>query len=194
METDNKRRSALNSFIINNLLLLAVIFTVVSGLVLQVGFHMAETESQHGSRNVVHESTVGYEVMRGIDPLSTVWGIKYKDWSAIHKIAIVFFSALMIYHFAIHWKWYKGVLSKGLSGKHRQVLILTVLFLLVAATGFIPWFIDLSGGTSALRMVFIEVHDKITLILIIFLAMHLLKRIKWFRNTYFRIKNYGRLE
>jgi len=105
-------------------------------------------------------------------------------WSTIHKFVIVFFFLLMIYHTYVHWKWYKGIITKHLIGKNRQVIILSVLFLLVAVTGLIPWFIDLSGSTSILRMLFIEIHDKITFILIVFFILHFVKRAKWYATAY----------
>jgi hypothetical protein len=94
----------------------------------------------------------------------------------------------MVYHTYVHRKWYKGVITKHLIGKNKQVIILSVLFLLVAVTGLISWFIDLSGGNSIFRMLFIEIHDKLTLILIVFLVLHFIKRAKWFAAAYAKLK------
>jgi len=94
----------------------------------------------------------------------------------------------MIYHTYVHWKWYKGVITKHLIHKNKQVIIFSILFLLVAITGLIPWFIDLSGSTSILRMLFIEIHDKITFVLIVYFVLHFIKRAKWFSNTYAKLK------
>jgi len=123
---------------------------IVSGLVLQLGFHIGGSGGQH-------------EHAIGIDPLNTVWGIIYTDWSTIHKIVVVLFSLLMIFHI-----------------KNKQVKTLSILFLLVAITGFVPWLIDLSGSSGTLRLFFIEIHDKIALILVIYLILHIIKRRKWF--------------
>lgn len=161
-----------NSFLINNLLLVSGLLMGFSGLVLQLGFHMGGPDEQ----------------VRQIDTSKIVCGLNYPAWSVIHKFVIVFFSLLMIYHTFIHWKWYKVVITKNLIGKNRQVFILSVLFLLVAVTGLVPWFIDLSGSTSNLRMLFIEIHDKLTLILIAFLILHIAKRAKWFTATYEKLK------
>ena len=95
----------------------------------------------------------------------------------VHKYAIFFFSLFMLYHIYAHWKWYKAVIIRHLIGKNIQVTILSILFLLVALTGLIPWFIDLSGSTSLLRMLFIELHDKFALVLIIFIILHLVKKL-----------------
>ncbi|MDD4644491.1 MAG: DUF4405 domain-containing protein [Bacteroidales bacterium] len=151
-----------NRLIVNNLLLVSGIIMTISGLVQQVGFHM----DNHGDQ---------------LQADQLVWGLEHTEWSVIHKVTIVIFSVLMICHFLTHWKWYKGVISKNLIRKNRQVFILSVLFALVAITGLIPWFIDLSGGTGSLRMILIEIHDKLALFLAIFLILHLVKRIKFLK-------------
>jgi len=151
-----------NRLIVNNLLLVSGIIMTVSGLIQQIGFHMGN----HG------------------DQLQTdqlVWGLDRTEWSVIHKVTIVIFSILMICHICTHWKWYKGVISKNQIRKNRQVFILSVLFVLVAVTGLIPWFIDLSGGVGSLRLILIEIHDKLALFLAIFLILHLVKRIKFLK-------------
>lgn len=140
---------------------------IISGLVLQVGFHMGSGGGQH-------------EHTREIDTLSTVWGIIYPDWSSIHKITIIIFSLLMIIHIKNHWCWYKRVVSRHLIHKNKQVITLSIFFLLVAITGFVPWFIDLSGNSAVTRLIFIEFHDKLSLILVIYLILHIIKRRRWF--------------
>jgi len=71
--------------------------------------------------------------------------------------------------------------------KNLQVIILTVLFILVALTGLIPWFIDLSGTINGFRVGLIEIHDKLTLVLIIFLVLHFVKRSKWYKLAYKKV-------
>ncbi len=186
-DTDKKRNGMLNNFLVNNLLLLCGLVTIFSGMVLQIGFHMGHDRTQAGSYGIQQQS-IQYEQMRQIDTNKIVCGFNYTSWSDIHKVVIVCFSMMLIYHTYIHWKWYKGVITKNLINKNSQVIILTTLFLLVAATGFIPWFIDLSGGTSDSRMLFIEIHDKLTFVLIVFLVLHFVKRAKWYTSTYLKLK------
>ena len=187
-ETEKLRNRTFNNFLINNLLLVLGLAMILSGLVMQLGFHMGgHDEHQIGARDVQFQS-MQYEQLRQIDTSKIVCGFNYPAWSAIHKFVVVFFSLLMINHTYLHWKWYKGVITKHLMCKNNQVVILTILFLLVAVTGIIPWLIDLSGGTSIFRMHFIEIHDKITLILIVFLVLHFIKRAKWFATAYAKLK------
>jgi uncharacterized membrane protein (DUF485 family) len=86
----------------------------------------------------------------------------------------------MIMHIYQHWNWYKAVVRKRLFTKNIQVIILSLLFALVAITGFVPWLIDLLNGDDMLRQGIIEIHDKFALILSVFLILHIAKRLKRF--------------
>jgi len=171
--------------LINTLLFFTGIIMTYSGMVLQIGFHMG---GPHGEKIVTNSQSTQYEQIRAIDPNQIVSGLNYHDWSSWHKYTIVVFSLLMIYHFYLHWKWYKVVITKHLISKNKEALGLSVLFLLVAITGLIPWFIDLTGGTINLRMLLIEIHDKITLLLVVFLLIHFVRRAKWFATAYTKFK------
>lgn len=179
----------LNNFVINNLLLVAGLIMTFSGLILQMGFHMG-SHPGHGHHEQVH--SVAYEEMRAIDSNKIVAGFNYSDWSAIHKMTVVVFSLLITWHIYSHWKWYLGIISKHLMGKNTQVMILSAIFLLVAVTGFIPWGIDLLGGPVESRMFYIEIHDKITLLFILILILHIVKRASWYRISYVRMKKGGK--
>lgn len=109
-----------------------------------------------------------------------VFGINYHGWSAVHNISIVILSLLMIFHVNRHWKWYKVVITKKLITKNRQLLMLSLLFILVAITGLTPWFIDLLKGDKMLRKIFIEIHDKLAIILSVYLILPIIKKVKWF--------------
>jgi len=184
-EKATHRQHTFTNFVVNNLLLVSGLVMIFSGLVMQLAFHMGE----HDART--HEDPgdfVRYEQARHIDASKTVCGFSYAAWSTIHKSIVVFFSLLVIYHVCVHWKWYKGVVAKHLMGKNMHVIVLSVLFLLVAITGFVPWFVDLSGGKSLVRLLFIEIHDKLTFVLIVFLVLHLVKRARWFAATYEKLE------
>ena len=158
----------INRFLINLGLLIFGIATVFSGLLVQVKYHMGN----HGN----------------IPINEFVMGMNYQGWSVIHKISIVALSLLMIWHVYSHWKWYKGVIKKQLIIKNQQVLILSLLFVAVAITGLTPWFIDLLNGDEMQRKIFIEIHDKLTLILAIYLILHIIKRLRWFFIAFEKLK------
>lgn len=158
----------INRFIINLSLLIFGIATVFSGMLIQVKYHMGN----HGN----------------IAINDSVFGINYQGWSAIHKISIVALILFVICHVYLHLNWYKGVLTNKLISKNQQVLILSLLFVLVAVSGLTPWFIDLLNGDELIRKVFIEIHDKLTLFLLVYLVLHIIKRLRWFFTTFEKIK------
>jgi ferredoxin len=178
----------IKDFLINNFILIAGILTIYSGLALQIGFHMADHKKPQNGRLQDFSGSLKYEQMREIDTNKKVLGFKYFEWSSIHKFVIVLFTVFMIYHIYIHWKWYKTVLKKNLMMKNQISITLTLLFLLVALTGIIPWIVDAFGITSTIRLAFIEIHDKITFLLIIYMIIHIIKKNKWFLTTYEKIR------
>ena len=72
--------------------------------------------------------------------------------------------------------------------KNRQVMILSMIFILAAITGYIPWFIKLTRGNMIIRKFYIEIHDKLALILFVFFVLHVVKRLKWFVSTLRKLK------
>ena len=158
----------INQLIINLGLIILGIATVFSGILIQVNYHMGN----HGN----------------IAINDFVFGINYQGWSVFHKTSVVALSLLMIYHVYQHWKWYKVVITKKIISKNQQVLILSLLFVVVAISGLTPWFIDLLNGNEMQRKVIIEIHDKLALILAIYLILHIFRRLRWFYTTFEKIK------
>jgi len=117
-----------------------------------------------------------------IDINKMVYNISYSDWTTIHKISIILMSVLVACHINQHWKWYRTVVAKSLIAKNKQVITLSVLFFIVALTGYLSWFIDLTGNDPIARKIFLEIHDKIAIAFFIFLLLHVVKRLKWFAN------------
>lgn len=146
-----------NKWVFNSILLLTGTIASLSGIAIQIGYHVGSPDSiTKASR--------------------TILGFGYADWSVIHKLAIVIFALSGIYHIYVRRKWYKAVLKKPLLRKqNRQVLLLSVFFILSAITGLIPWVIDSFGSTQTVRIIFIEIHDKISLILVIFMVLHIIR-------------------
>lgn len=141
---------------------------VFSGFLIQFSFHMG-----HGGT---------------IDVDKRVLNINYSGWTVIHKISILLLSVFIIFHIAQHWNWYKTIIKKNLIKKNKQIFVLTAVFVLVAITGYIPWIIDLTVNDQITRKIFMEIHDKLTIILLVFLILHVTKRLKWFTTALKRIK------
>lgn len=134
-----------------------------SGLLIQIKYHMGN----HGM----------------IDINNTAWGINYFCWSDTHTVSSICVFILIIAHVVQHWKWYTVVIKKRLFAKNTQVITLSVIFILVAVTGFIPLIIKLSTSDEIIRKFFIEIHDKLALILFIYLLLHVVIRFKWYFIT-----------
>lgn len=155
------------TFVINLGLLVFGLVMSFSGFVVQFGFHMG-----HNSAIITDNSALG---------------LGYNNWTNIHKISIIIISFLATCHFILHWKWYKMILIKKLAGKNKQQIILSIVFILVAVTGYIPWILDLSAGSEILRKSLIEIHDKLALLLFVLLAIHMTNRLKWYITSFNRL-------
>jgi len=154
---------------------------VFSGLTLQIGYHMG---GSHIHQPEIKNGSASYEQSRTLDTKKIICGFDYYKWSYIHKYAIVMFSLLMILHGYLHRKWYTKVITRFLIAKNKLVILLTIIFIAVAITGFIPWLADLSGSTGKIRLRFIETHDKLTMIFILMLVWHIVKKVKWFFTAF----------
>jgi len=144
--------------LITNLgLLLTGFLSAFSGFLLQIQYHL-------GNHQIVG-------------------GLSYLSWSNIHKLSIVTLSVLMVFHVNLHWKWFRTVIKKRLFAKNKQVLTLSVIFVLVAITGILPWLIGWHPASKSTRETFIEIHDKIAILLTIYLLLHVIKRLKWFSTS-----------
>jgi hypothetical protein len=152
------------SFLVNLGLIAAACVVAFTGFAIQVGYHMGHQGSIDDSRVVI--------------------GMTYSDWSAAHKLAVIVLSILVIVHIVRHWTRYKTMVRKKLYGRNKTTVALTLLFVAVAVTGYIPWLIDLVGGHAAARKVFIEIHDKITLILCLYFVIHTAQKVRWFVVSY----------
>ncbi len=177
-----RRNKNLLGFTVNSLLIVFGIATMLTGYVLQIGFHIGNEGRKPGQTEQV-------EQMHKINPTDTVWGIDYTTWTVLHKVVIVILLLLMVYHFVSHWKWYKGVISNHLMGKNKLPITVSILFILVALTGLLPWCIGAFNSESMSRFVFLETHDKLTILLTLFLVWHIIKKRTWFTNTFKKLRN-----
>lgn len=149
---------------VRNLLLLTGTATAITGFILQLGFHIGRPERFQGHR------------LQSIIPHETIWGLAQSDWSTIHKVTILLFLALTTYHVIKHATWYRNVLSRKPVRDKRQTRALSVLFVLVALTGLTPWWLDFFGYSKDMRLILIELHDKLSILLTICLLLHVRKR------------------
>ena len=163
------KKNPMFGFLINLGLLLFGSAMVFSGLLLQISYHMGH----HGE----------------IDTNHLVLGLNYFNWSDIHLISAGLVSIGMVFHIILHWKWYTTVVQKKkLVVKNQQAILLTIVFVVVAITGYISWVVKLSGGPDLSRKFYMEIHDKITWALLVYLIFHVTKRFKWYFKTFEKVK------
>ena len=158
------RKTAAN-LTVNLVLLLGGLIMAFSGFLIQIEYDI-------GGRNANER----------------VLGFVYSTWYEVHIFSSIFVVVIMIFHIIQHWKWYKIVFKKRLIARNRQVLFLSLIFLLVAITGLIPWGINLGNGNQTMRETIIEIHDKIAILLFFYLVFHVVKRFKWYNTAYKKIK------
>jgi hypothetical protein len=167
------KKNPMISFLIDLGLLFFGSALVFSGLLIQIGYHMGH-----------HGPIVGNNL---------VLGLNYFNWSDFHKISTILVSIGMVFHILLHWKWYQTMVRrKKFVIKNQQAIILTILFVFVAITGYFSWFIKLGGGSDLSRRAFIEIHDKITLVFFVYLILHVKKRFKWILTTFKKVKKDGK--
>jgi hypothetical protein len=135
-------------FLLNLGLLLAGLASASSGLTMQVKYHMG----RHGQLD------------------ATDWG--YPIWAQVHKWASVVLLALVVWHLVINWKWLRAVWSKGHLRKHRQLVTMSLIFLGAVLTGLGAWAIGWSDLGFRSEKLVVEIHDKLTLFLTVFLFLH----------------------
>lgn len=157
---DHRQRSGVvgsqMKFMINSLLLLSGVVMTLSGVVMQLKYHMGRLSIQQ-----------------------SVWGLEHGQWSGLHKLTAVAFLLFIAIHIWIHWKWFRGVIAKRLWRKNSQLCTLALLMVVVTVVGLVPWLVDVCGGGDALvRDMLIEVHDKLAIVLAVYLVLHFVKRAK----------------
>ena len=125
---------------------------------------------------------IGYHMHHATTKGRLVLGLGYCDWSTLHKLSVILAMLFAAVHIGLHERWYESLLRHRRFGGRKTTIALSVLFLVTALTGFLPWGIRAAGGGEALRRGFIEVHDKLALVLMVLLAIHVSKRIRWFTH------------
>lgn len=118
-----------------------------------------------------------------------VIGLNRSDWLVMHKILSIMSSFGIGLHVILHLNWFKAVTKKRLfmkrSFKKKTAFYLLIVYSISAVLGFVSWLFNnsLMGYHSTLQHTLVEVHDKISLVLIILFCVHLIKSLRWLLNT-----------
>ncbi len=105
-----------------------------------------------------------------------VLGLGHAGWLDIHRGAILVLSALMALHVFAHWVTFEKMVRARFAIRDRSTAGLTIVFALAAITGYAPWLIGLLGGAATVRKAVVEIHDKLALILVVYLVLHVARR------------------
>jgi hypothetical protein len=145
---------------INICLIIVSLTTILTGFVIQLRYHMGR-----------------------LPAIEETWGLAYSGWLLLHKSSIVVFSFLMLFHVISHLKWYRVVIAKRMIVRNKQTIILSIIFIFTTVTGYTAWFAyilntGVSSDVMMFRKAFVEIHDKLAIILTIYIIGHVVKRIK----------------
>lgn len=157
------KKKWLGNFIANTFLLAFGLATSISGLVIQLYYHLG-----------------------GNSRKSNVAFLDHTEWNLVHVWFSMGFIFIVIYHIWAHRKWYNNFCKQKLLVKSRPTMILTYLMLISTISGLIPLFISFFDVSNPFRHHFIEIHDKVAIIFLIIVIAHTMKRFKYYLNV---IKN-----
>jgi cation transport ATPase len=108
-------------------------------------------------------------------------GMNKEGWLWLHKIVSLLFVVLAGYHIYQRRKWLLRFLKRNKNQQKQKVktnsLWLSLLFVPASITAFISWFI-LTDPHSDKAL--IEIHDKLGILITVFLIIHLLQHRRWF--------------
>lgn len=151
------KNKPLIKFVSNILLLISVFIVSVSGMIIQIDYH----------------------IRHNCDTQAVLF-LDRTAWYSVHVWCSVVFMLIIIYHIVAHLKWYGSVFKHKLSRKSRPTIILTWLMLAVTITGFTPLYLSFFAEHSFLRFAIVEIHDKIAIIFMIMVFLHTMRRLKWY--------------
>ena len=93
------------------------------------------------------------------------------NWAVAHILFSLLFTVVVVGHIKTHWGWYKSLIRNGRGRKSRVTVMVSVLFVIVALTGYI--LLGVSGGNSGIGLW----HYRIGLLSILLFGGHIVRRI-----------------
>lgn len=105
--------------------------------------------------------------LAGHDGNHDVW----HGWAVAHVVACLLFLVAVVCHVETHRRWYKRILTAGVSRKNGVTVAVSVLFLVLALTGLA--LLGVEGGNSGLGLW----HYKAGLFSIVIFLWHITQRL-----------------
>lgn len=107
------------------------------------------------------------------------WG-SHELWhymATLHILAALPFTILIFFHFKTHLGWYSSLIHNGLGHKSRVSVAVSIVFVIVAMTGYLLLAVD--GAGSGLGMW----HYRIGLLSMVLFGGHIIKRLPVLAKT-----------
>ncbi len=168
MNNDNNisNKTKIN-FYLNLVNFLPYLILIYSGLAIQLNYHMHELPDDH-----------------------LVLSLNKFSWVLIHKISGAISLAGTIVHCILHWKYIKAVTKKIFSRKSKIKVFSSYYLFIIGILTIIPamlsWIFVNYNNPS--RFFFIEIHDKLAMLFLIFTIVHMISRTRWMLKVYQKIK------
>ena len=159
-------RKKVVNYYVDVVILILFVGLAYTGMLLQIVYHMKEHSSDF-----------------------LVMGLNRSGWLAIHKILSVMNSLGIGLHIILHLDWFKAVIKKRLflkrSFKKKMSFYLFIVYSITTVVGFVSWFFNnsLMGYNPVLRYALVEIHDSISIVLVMMLCGHLITSTRWLLNT-----------
>jgi hypothetical protein len=116
-------------------------------------------------------------------------GLNRSGWLVLHKLFSILSSLGIGLHVILHLDWFKAVTKKRLflkrSFKKKTSFYLLLVYSISGVFGFVSWVFNnrVMGYHPTLQHTLVEIHDKISLVLIILFCVHLIRSFRWLLNT-----------
>lgn len=101
----------------------------------------------------------------------------WHNWAVFHVIASILFVIATLFHVQTHWGWYKGWIKNGFGKRSRVTVIVSVLFVILSATGLILLGVD--GANSSIGLW----HYKIGIVSSLLFLGHIIKRARILKRS-----------
>ncbi|MBP7738235.1 MAG: DUF4405 domain-containing protein [Spirochaetes bacterium] len=163
-KSDTIHSAAKKQFYLNLFNLALFLLLAITGLLLQVNYHM-------------HHLPNGREVL----------GLNRHGWLLLHKLSAVMSLAGITAHCLLHRRYIatttRRIIARRSLAKVPSSYYTVVLYVLASLTALIPWIFFGQGHGHGGGRRFVEIHDKLTLLLIIVTAAHIISRAGRMWNT-----------
>ena len=159
--TLNSTKTVINTFNFFSFLLLSII-----GILIQLNYHLAKIPDD-----------------------SMVLGFDRANWNELHSYCSVLFVIGILYHIYLNFPSVKLLFKRNrnsLSFKFKISGILTIVAFISALTGLISY-IFCSLGNNNLRFEFMEIHDKLGILISVLFLLHFIQH---FRRLAKSIRNF----